>query len=730
MAAAEAVAGVIESNRLSRDNQKLTGRIEDITARLNNLRTCLEATVKIDDYQKSLGEACRNLVERYSALACRVVKIEEGELSDMARYETSPGVSLSTQSYQVAVINAIKRKKMVVLNQEAKGRDGGTYISRTAVLNPFSLQVPGEFALLLEAPGNGLSLDNRFLSEIEAVVNIITLTLNAAELKETDSLHQTAVSALLRIMKIPMDTSHKEIFRSLVNEAALILGAGFSSLVFIRDEQARYQILDTGSEASPDLADSIFLPGEGPVGRAAATGESLEFIGKERIEAAWNGLDQVNQDFLNYVGGEQGLPNYQLNIPVTVLDNVIAVIAVFGHTLAPGPTGKQKALVFLAAQLLSIRMSMAGMDERMSASFVEGLTPEAGHIINRINNDLATIMGQAELMERHPDISGQIRLAAGEILKAAEQAAGAVKRLQDKATSPEMEALPEGQGLTDYLNRFIDNHRVTGNLYMFENNRTVVLQRDLGDSSRYQPRNHDLSPFLEGVLKYFVTLQEEGDEVLLSSLLTGGYFYISLIRGSRDRHESFSPAAHDFGSPDVLPPDIAGDDMIKMLEENEGAVSFDRFGRRPTYLTFRFPCPDELDEAPVEKSPSEFAGLRILAIDDQQMILDLLTGICQSLGLELAAFQDPDKGLEEFRNRPFDIVMVDLAIGQISGWDIAREVKRSAAETPVIMMTGWGINIDPERATSGGVDFTLAKPFRIEQLMEVIGKAKTKLISS
>ena len=74
--------------------------------------------------------------------------------------------------------------------------------------------------------------------------------------------------------------------------------------------------------------------------------------------------------------------------------------------------------------------------------------------------------------------------------------------------------------------------------------------------------------------------------------------------------------------------------------------------------------------------------------------------------------------------------MLDLAIGQVSGWDLAREVKRLSPETPVIMMTGWGIDIESDEMARAGVDFSLPKPFKIEQLVEIIRKAKTKLTSS
>jgi len=730
MAAAEAVAGVVESNRLARDNQKLAAQLEDTTKRSDVFREGVGELAQAVDYRKLLLSGCRKLVARFGVLACRVVKIENGELIDIARHETEPNTAPGSQSYRIAVIDAIRRKKMVVLNQEAKGQSGETYISRSSLLCPFSLGVPGEYALLMEAPGNGLPLDNRSLLEIETAVNLIIVALNMAGLKEAETLNHTAVNALLRILKIKPEAPRREVFRAFLDETGHLLAAETSALVFIRDDQNSYRLLDDGPAVAENLAETIFLPGEGPVGKAGATGETLEFTGRDKVVEGWSGLDQVNQDFLNYVGGERGVPYYQLCIPVTVLNEVVAVLAVFGHTAVARPAGREKAMVLLAAQLLSIRISMAVMDERQLAKSGGITIPEAGQTINRINNDLATIMGQAELLERQSGISGPTRLAAGEILKAAEQAAAVVKHLQEKVVATDSGPTSAGDDIATRLDHFLKSHHVTGNLYMFEDNRTVVLHQDLADSKISILRDERLSSILNMVLKFFVTLQEEGDEVLLQSRLTDTYFYLSLVRGSREKHRGFDPSAHDYGSPDVLPDDIADSGMIQILGDNRGEVSFDRFGRRPTYLSFRFPRVDNAVAGIEKKSESPVTGLRILAIDDQQMILDLLSGICQSLGLELTAFRDPARGLEVFRSRPFDIVMVDLAIGRVSGWDIAREIKRHAPDTPVIMMTGWGINIEPDRAARGGVDYTLAKPFRIEQLTEVIALAKTKLISS
>jgi CheY-like chemotaxis protein/GAF domain-containing protein len=729
-AAAEAVAGVVEANRLSRENQKLSHQVEESAAQLNNLRSGLNEIAGAEDGQKAMSSICRYLLDRHGILACRIVRIEEGDLIDIVREESVSDTSTSSESYQVAVIDAIRRKKMVVLNQEARGEGGTTYISRSALLCPFNLSNSGEYALLLEATGNGLPLTDRFLEELKSVISLITISLNNAGIQRAEGLDQDAVKSLLRILRINPEQSYQVIFRDFLVEAERLLPSGSQALVFIRDDRHQCRILDGSLIAAGDHSETVFAPGEGPVGKAAVAGQVIEYTDQNQVANGWQDIDQVNEDFLNHLGGERGTPDYQLTVPIATFGEVIAILAVFAYGTDSKTVGEEKAALLLAAQLLSVRISMAQMDERGRSQDHGELLSADGMVLNQMNNNLATIMGQAELIERQPDLPGQARYAAGEILRAAELAAGDVKQLQENITAPEDSLVEKRPALMDNLDRFLESHRVTGDLYMFDNNRTVSLRKDFSEPGTFEPGDDRIQAFLRGILEVFVTLQEEGDEILLKTQDSGGYFYISLIRGTHEKHRQFDPLAHDFGAPDVLPREIADPAMIQALAENGGEVSFDRFGRRPTYISFRFPSSDDAGQQLSEGANAAVAGLRILAIDDQQMILDLLTGICQSLGLELTALRDPDRAAAMFKSRPFDIVMVDLAIGRVSGWDIAREIKRLSPETPVILMTGWGMDIDPDRAARNGIDFTLAKPFKIEQLTDVITRAKSKLLSS
>ena len=725
--AAEAIAAEVESNRMVRENQKLAGQFEDASTRLSRLIADVKNFAAERDSQAVLTSACKALVDRHGVSAGRIVELSRGELQERARFEVSPDLSEKNESYRIAVIDAIRRQKMVVLNQEAKSKEGSIFINRSTLLCPFSVRGQGDFALLVEAPGNGLPLSEPFIHEVEVWVSLIGASLNMARLKNADALSQSAVKSLLNILKIKHNSASTTIYRQFIEEAARVLPASAAILVYAPDFKNGYRILDGCNVPDDALHAFTFLPGEGPVGKTAVSATVTEFTTLPEVDSAWRDLETANQDFFGRLFGERGIPNYQLNIPIIILEEVVAVVSVFDHRQLSAHSRREKGLLLLAAQLLSIKLSMARMDEQMFENLADEKWHNAGNILNRLNNDLATVIGRAQLLERQSDISGRTRYTAGEILRASENAAELIQKLQEGIEPPSTAPAPR-ESLSPIVDRILEKRRVTGNLYMFENNKPVTLQTQLTDESPSGLKSDLLVPIIDLALAEFVTLAEENQEVFIKSELKDGYFFVSLVRGTTEDFKGFEATTKDFGDPDVLPRDFITDTMIKALNEGEGQVSFDRFGRRPTYLSFRFP------EAATTIGPLlpprlvSGESLRILAIDDQQMILDLLSGICQSLGIELTAVQSPRDGISLFQRESFDIVMVDLVMDELSGWDVARAVKSHSPETPIIMMTGWGMALTGDEIRRAGIDYTLAKPFKIEQLTAVIAKARRKRV--
>jgi CheY-like chemotaxis protein/putative methionine-R-sulfoxide reductase with GAF domain len=731
-AVADALANAIETSRLARENQKLTQTVTAQTAASAGLRTLIAVTARGDGRKEGLEALCRLIVERYGIWGCRIVRSLSGELENEARYSTVAVADDSNESYRVAVIDAIRRKKMLVLNQEGRDQSGGVYIARSTLLCPLTVVTAGDFAMLIEAPGNGLNLSESFLADIEGVAGLAALSLNLAALKETDERNQSAVRSLLSILRIRPDLAGHTSFRQFLEEVARVVRPPSAILMFARDEAKGYRLIDGCHVPGNTLPEAVFMPGEGPVGKTAATGEVLEYRGRGKVEESWSDVDVANQDFITRLLGEQGLPEFQVTIPIRVMDDVLGVAALFGYDSSARTANREIGLVRLAAELLSIRLSMARLGEhRFEEAGGDETLSATAHLVNQANNDLATVLGRAELLARQPDLTGSIRYATDEIVHAAESAAIAIRRLQEGLKMAAAPSTPRDSHPLERFGLFLERHRVADHLFTFGDNRPVMLHLELGSPAAAFPAGDDLLPVLEDIFGVFLGFLEAGDEVLVKSEQRGELSYLSIVRGPRDKHRSFDPARIDFGGPDVMPPELLGAEGKAALARNRAAVSFDRFGRRPTYVSFRFIGPAGAVEGSAEIADrGELAGLRVLAIDDQQMILDLLAGISASLGLKLTAIQDPLRALELFKRERFDLVMVDLVMADSSGWDVARQVKLLSPDTPVILMTGWGLTITPEEAARGGVDITLAKPFKIEQLTEVIRQARSRRIHS
>jgi DNA-binding response OmpR family regulator len=109
-------------------------------------------------------------------------------------------------------------------------------------------------------------------------------------------------------------------------------------------------------------------------------------------------------------------------------------------------------------------------------------------------------------------------------------------------------------------------------------------------------------------------------------------------------------------------------------------------------------------------------------VDDEDPIRDLLAEMLVEQGHEVHTASGGKEGLEIFKARMPDLVITDLGMPEVSGWDVATGVKALCPKTSVILMTGWGITLDKDRAREKGVDVILSKPFQISEIQKVLNE--------
>jgi len=151
-------------------------------------------------------------------------------------------------------------------------------------------------------------------------------------------------------------------------------------------------------------------------------------------------------------------------------------------------------------------------------------------------------------------------------------------------------------------------------------------------------------------------------------------------------------------------------------------ISYSAGNEGQRYLILSFPA----RIPPASISTPRRARPRILAIDDQEVIRELLASMLEELDYPHQICGDGRSGLEAFMRGGFDIVVTDLGLPDLDGWDLVRKIKESRPDTPVIVITGWGLDAERRKALGQLADYILSKPFRMEQLGEMILAAESR----
>ena len=113
---------------------------------------------------------------------------------------------------------------------------------------------------------------------------------------------------------------------------------------------------------------------------------------------------------------------------------------------------------------------------------------------------------------------------------------------------------------------------------------------------------------------------------------------------------------------------------------------------------------------------------KILIIDDEAPILDLMTKLCKGMGHEVLPFQTGKEGVAALNRDSPDLAIVDLRIGDMDGLEIVGKCADEHPDMPVVMVTGFGtVETAVEAMKLGAFDY-MTKPFELDDLQRTINR--------
>ncbi|HEX6303276.1 MAG TPA: response regulator transcription factor [Anaerolineales bacterium] len=117
---------------------------------------------------------------------------------------------------------------------------------------------------------------------------------------------------------------------------------------------------------------------------------------------------------------------------------------------------------------------------------------------------------------------------------------------------------------------------------------------------------------------------------------------------------------------------------------------------------------------------------RILLIDDDEILLELLADHIHAAGYEPLVANSGSEGLHLATVHRIDLVVLDIMMPILDGWEVCRRLRENS-NVPIIMLTAKGEEIDKLRGFRLGVDDYVTKPFSFAELVARVGAILTRL---
>jgi DNA-binding response OmpR family regulator len=113
---------------------------------------------------------------------------------------------------------------------------------------------------------------------------------------------------------------------------------------------------------------------------------------------------------------------------------------------------------------------------------------------------------------------------------------------------------------------------------------------------------------------------------------------------------------------------------------------------------------------------------RILVVEDEESLLKLESILLSSKGYDVTGVMDGKAALAQVATNPPDLVVLDIMLPEIDGFEVCRQIKENPATKgiPVIMLTAKKNSQDYARGMEVGADAYITKPFKSAKVMETI----------
>jgi signal transduction histidine kinase/CheY-like chemotaxis protein len=364
-------------------------------------------------------------------------------------------------------------------------------------------------------------------------------------------------------------------------------------------------------------------------------------------------------------------------------------------------------------------------EELIKAERLRALGEMSSGVAHDFNNILGAILGRAQLLlerVKNVDVRGGIEI----IEKAALDGAETVRRIQEftrlRVDSSSFVPLDINQVISDAI-EFTRTH------WQKESEawgRPIDMQCDFGIVPKMMGDPSGLREVFTNLIINAVDAMPKGGVVRMATEVDGNIVIVRVQDSGIGMSNEVQKRTFDpfFTTKGTRGSGLGLSICYGIISRHRGEILLDSKVGKGTSFIIRLPL-DLTGIVPdgIAKKEDTVVPARILVIDDDAMMRSVLTDILIQSGCHVDEVGSGGEGIQLFTQDEYDMVLTDLGLDDMSGWEVAQKIKQASPETPVVLITGWGMQLSEEENRTRGVDFVVSKPFKLEELRSVINDA-------
>ncbi|MEN6438134.1 MAG: ATP-binding protein [Syntrophobacter sp.] len=348
----------------------------------------------------------------------------------------------------------------------------------------------------------------------------------------------------------------------------------------------------------------------------------------------------------------------------------------------------------------------------------------AGGVSHDFNNLLMAILGHIQLVL--PQVQDEeIRRRLQNIEKAVYDGSNTVRRLQ-RFTEREREpqAAAASVDINEAIKDVVELTRPRWKNFMERSGFRIDLQLELAPQCLAAINASDLREIITNLLLNAIDAMPQGGTLTFHSRCENEFVVLEISDTGIGMSKEIAEKIFDpfFTTKGIGNSGLGLSVSWSLLGRYGGDIQVKSRPGKGTTFVIKLTRAEALKAASGVKGAEGTSSYRLLLVEDDPEILNILRDMLRLKGHRVVALSDGEKALELIESSHFDLVLTDLGMPVVSGWEIAKRTKAKDPKTPVVMITGWGGQYEDENLESRGVDLMLAKPLSWDKLLGSIEK--------